>query len=236
MHKKRAVMMAAAAAAALTVAASANAAVTFKYTTYTGTTPGSNPNFTDTAGTPLVVPIYLYEQITGGTPSVITGDGGLDAGSWSVTQTSGTSSGILTSIAGNTTLFTGPNNPSSKNSSTFKGFGVAVANNATSGIDPDGNGDISLGNVTITPTAVGTTTFVLDAFNYTGSGTKADGVTITFDNSYDLDGNSTSPAYTGAIANPETFTVTVAPVPEPTSAAVLGLGAMGLLARRRKLA
>jgi hypothetical protein len=239
MNKLKSVLMTAAAAASLAVAGSANAAITYKYTTYTGGTPVTTYNAT--AGVPITIPIYLYESLTSGSSSLITSEDGMFTAAFSVTQTSNTGTGTLTSSAGSITT-NGQNfatdggfaNSSGKDSSLFQGIANALGGSAPSGPLPNASGDIQIGSVTITTSV--TNTFTLGAFNYPA--TKSPDLTTTFTNGDDLDANSTSPAYTGAIANPETFSVVVAPVPEPTSAALLGISSLGLLARarRRKMA
>jgi hypothetical protein len=245
MRKQRSVLMAAVAAAVLAAATSAYASITFKYTTYTGTTPGSNPNFVGAVGTPIVIPIYLYEQLTSGsTDTVVAPDGGLGGAAFSVTQTTNTAAGTLSGITGNTTSFPGGlSNPAGGNSSTSQAFGSSTNIQASSGPVPNASGDVQIGSITVTPTATGTNTYVLANFNYPS--TKSDDVTGTFGitggpsggNGFDLDPNNTGEfAFTGAIANPETFTVTVPAVPEPATISLLGVSALGILSRRRKLA
>ncbi len=237
MKSLRSAMMTAAAAAALAAAGSAKAAITYKYTTYTGGTAVTSYNAT--AGVPITIPIYLYEQLSNGSSSLITSDDGMFTAAFSVTQTSNTAAGTLTGSAGSITS-NGDNfaagggfaNPSGKDSSTFQGIANAVGEAASSGPLPNASGDIQIGSITITTNV--SNTFVLGAENYPA--TKSADLTTTFNSLYDLDPNSTSPAYTGAIANPETFSIVVAPVPEPTSLAVLGIGALGLLTRRRRIA
>src|SRR5580698_7873580 len=153
MHKLRSVMMTAAAAAGLAAAGSAKAAISYQYTTYTGATPVTTYNAT--VGVPITIPIYLYEKLTSGSSSLITSDGGLDGAGFSVTQSSGT--GILTSIAGSTTtngsnFSGGSSNPNGKNSSTFMGFGEAIAVSDDTGPVPNASGDVQIGSITITPT------------------------------------------------------------------------------------
>jgi PEP-CTERM motif len=237
MKSVRSIMMTAAAATALAAAGSAKAAITYKYTTYTGGTAVTSYNAT--AGVPITIPIYLYEQLTNSSSSLITSDEGMFSACFSVTQTTNTGAGTLTGSAGsvssngsNFSAGGGFANSSGKDSSLYQGIANALGNSASSGPVPNASGDIQIGSVTITPTV--TTTYVLGAENYPA--TKSADLTTTFTNGYDLDANSTSPAYTGAIANPETFSVVVAPVPEPASAAVLGIGALGLLTRRRRTA
>ncbi len=230
-------LRAAAAAVALVVAASAKAAITYEYTTYAGNSPVTEYSFTP--GMPLTIPIYLHEQLTGGSTSLITADGGLVGAAFSVTQTSNTGSGTLTSVAasvtGNGSNFAGGfSNMSGKDSSTFQGLAEVVSVFAASGPVPDANGDIEIGSITITTNTPNT--YVLANYNYPS--TKSDDLTGTFGNGpgasiggFDLDpNNSGTYAYTGAIANPETIIL----VPEPGTVGLLGISSLALLARRRR--
>jgi hypothetical protein len=104
---------------------------------------------------------------------------------------------------------------------------------------PDASGRILIGTLNVL-VGSGQTTFSLTSlYNDTIDNSRSelgqsDGNTYTHDG-YDLDwevGNGAP--YTGADDAPATlFTVGLAPVPEPTSLAIFGVGAIGLLWRRR---
>jgi len=222
-------------AAGMLGVSTAHGSISYGYTTYVTPLGVATPvtSYPDTLGTPLTLPVYLFEDLTQGSASLIDSDGGVYGGGFSVTQTSGTGSltGIAGSVSSNGSSFAGgvaSNNPS--NSSTFLGLNEIGSLSESSGVDTNGNGQIQMGSITITPTAPGTYTFVLDSYGYPSvSGDD----TITFNSSYDLDVTSTSPAYTGAISAPDTFTVVVPGVPEPATLSLAGVAGVGLLLRRR---
>jgi len=102
---------------------------------------------------------------------------------------------------------------------------------------PDANGRILLGTLGIR-VGTGQTTFALtslynDTIDNSNSELGQSDATQTDHGAYDLDMAGTG-LYTGANDAPATlFTVGLAPVPEPTSLAIFGVGAVGLLCRRR---
>ena len=99
------------------------------------------------------------------------------------------------------------------------------------GADTNANSQIEIGSITITPTAPGTYTFVLDSYAYPSTSLND---TVTIDSNYDLQGQQFQPGLIpGTIANPETFTVTVAGTPEPATLGLISVASLGLLARRR---
>ena len=103
---------------------------------------------------------------------------------------------------------------------------------ASVGPETNANSQIEMGSITITPTAPGTYSFVLDSYGYPSTSLND---TVTFNTDYDLDqASSSSPAYTGSIANPDMFTVTV--TPEPATLGLITVAGLGLLTRRRRSA
>jgi hypothetical protein len=130
------------------------------------------------------------------------------------------------------------------------------ATNATNGFGPVGaqtsfGSQLLLGTVSIKAGAAGSsTTFTLETYRHAptsigGSGTDGNttdnGLFVSgVSNDYDVSGTSTATgqSYTGAdVSQFETFTVTVAAVPEPSSMLLCGLAACGGLYgvyRRRK--
>jgi hypothetical protein len=196
--------------------------------------------------------IYLKETLSAGSTSLIDGDNGLNVAGFSVTQSStnlpASPSGVY-SIAGSTTTngsnftggsFTEKNTDAANNTyTTIRAGDNATGVSATTGPQTSNanvTGTIEIGSFTIIGGTSGTTTFTLANFRYPSS---TGGYTQTVSSDYDLD-NSASGATpdpagvtgAGGAAGAETFTVSV--TPEPTSMALLGLGSLGLLARRRK--
>ena len=220
----------------------ADASIIYSYVT-------STPTYTVAPGGSVTVPIYLQEMLSGGSSSLISADGGLFSGGFSVTRagTLPASPATLTTIAGsvsaNGSNFAGgsftqdPNNQST----TFVAGDNLASFTATSGPIPNGSALIELGTVTIQAGAAGTTDFTLANYTYPSQG---GGYTTTFGNGpgaatlgFDLDVSHTGAnAYTGATAAPETFAVSVQSVPEPgVPAALFGLGGVGLLFRRARV-
>lgn len=124
--------------------------------------------------------------------------------------------------------------------------GVAPASTSTNGLGVTTSLYL-LGTVTLQLGATPTGSLTIESlFNapagqgFHNAGT--DGNTFTFSNGYDLDGNHNGDALppgdtiaNTADSNPTTMAVTAAaPVPEPASLAVFGLGGAALLARRRR--
>lgn len=93
-----------------------------------------------------------------------------------------------------------------------------VTGNGTSSLSLDGS-----------ITAAGTNHLNGD-YTFNGSVTKVRWTFTADANNYGTFGGVTSPADSGAWSTPSTFTV----VPEPSSSALLGLGALGLLVRRKR--
>jgi hypothetical protein len=201
---------------------------------------------------PIVpVNIYLQETLTGGSSSFIAANGGLFSSGAAVNEvgvSGGTASQIPTNpsprfaFSGFTPTMKGEqqvytNQPTNANNlefyATIGGAGVQGP------LMPDANGRILLGTLNIM-IGTGQTTFALTSLhndtidNSNSELGQSDTNTITDHSGYDLDAGFPG-LYTGANDAPATlFTVGLAPVPEPTSLAIFGAGAIGLLWRRRR--
>lgn len=207
----------------------ANASVEYQYVT-------SAPTLTATPGSTMTIPVFLQETLTGGSTSIINSDGGVAGAGFKMVMDSGTAT--LMSVNPDTTDFQGPTNPSVNGN--VAGLQEAIGTSQSSGILTGNTGggsfgtapnEVYLGNVVINPGS-GTSSFRITAYDPSG------GNTLTNNNLYDLDITQTSaPAYVGttdpANSVPNSFTVST---PEPASISLLGLGALGLLARRRRIA
>jgi hypothetical protein len=228
----------AATAAATMIASSAQAAISYSYTI-----PSSS--YSVQIGQSVTIPVYLQETLNGGSTSLINADGGVFGVGFLVNQTSG-GTGTITGIAGSTTSnganFAGGTFSTDPSDSTTHVGGLDLASfSAASGPMTNSSGQIEIGTVTIMPQSVGATNFVLANYKYPAT---TGGYTITFGNGpgasqggFDLDvSQSGANAYTGASASPETFTVTATAVPEPTVLSLAGIGAFGLVRRRRQMA
>jgi len=219
--------LAAVAVGFLAWAGQANAAVSYSYVTDAPDYPAAGQ------GSAVTVKLYLLETLTGGSTSVINSDGGLLGYGVRVNRTVGDAK--ITNYDGNNADFgTFPNPPPTVDPAgvpTYK-FTQAIGSSAATGV-ATGNGGanaktsaVYLGNVTI---AAGATTSTFQVLPYDNAG----GNTLTNNSFFDLDFNNANPAFTGASAVTNTFTVSV--VPEPTFAGVaVVLGAAGSLIRRRR--
>lgn len=210
-------------AASVLVPSLAQAAVSYSYvasfdggltfTTTVNSTQGSN----------LTGNIYLKETLTNGSASLIASDGGLLGYGFAVDRVNGAST--LTGFANNAALFSGPVFTDPNGSATHRGGTGAIALTAATGPNPDANGLILLGTISIA-VGSGSSSFVLGVHdNFFGN-------TLTNTNVYDLDVSDTG--YTGAANAPFNFTVNAAAVPEPASVVILAIAGIGVLARRRK--
>jgi hypothetical protein len=151
-------------------------------------------------------------------------------------DTSRSQQGTVQNLDGNADLEVGSNDPSvganyvAPFSGTSAKFGTGNTTNPT---------DLDLGTMTWTYNGgsnPGATSALAIALRVApGLGTLAANRTVGFTQdgtNYTLKGDGTSSTPAGASVSTQGFTVTV--TPEPTSLGLLGLGAMGLLARRRR--
>jgi len=239
--------LAAAALGVIALAGQANAAVSYSYVT-------ESQNYNVAPGTSQTVRLYLLETLGQGDASVIAADGGLggfgvqvnrpNAGTAKITgfDFNGQEFSAYPSAAGrpvatdsNVKFSAGafsPVNPGNVGG-TFTDTSVSPATSKTI-TSPALANKVFLGNVYITvdPAAApgSLTTFQALPYNVASGGN-----TLTFNTPYDLDfNNTTAPIFTGAVNSPTSFTVTA--VPEPTSVALLVLGGLGSLIRRRRSA
>jgi hypothetical protein len=243
-RKMRKSLMVLSAAAGLTIAsASAQASVVYSYVAYQNGSPVSNINL-NASGSPTVVQIFLDEALTAGSTSLISADNGLNTGAFSVQETSGNT--LATSAVGDSSIWSGGFTEKTGDSNVNRRIGDATSNTATLGPVPTAS-LISLGFVTITPDATaGVTDFKVWSFGETAT---SHGQTETIGNLFgapsasggffDIDNPaSSSPSatgqFTGADADPTTFTVTVTGAPEPATIGLAAVGMLGLLARRRR--
>jgi hypothetical protein len=231
-------LTAVAAMAAVATAAPANGSVIYQYVADQTDVPAAQ-------GATVSVRLFLREILSGGSTSVIGADGGLYSMGVRVDRsTTGlpASPSILTSLTGSSDFPVSSPTVTAASANIAENIGNNPAGitrgNTGGGASPNTPADmVYLGTLSITAgSGAGKTTFSVAARSATGTNTLTNG------NGYDLDltGNSGpnagSPAFTGAASNatPATFSVTVAGVPEPTGLGLLGLGATGLLARRRR--
>jgi hypothetical protein len=227
----------------VTAASTAKADISYQYVTDAVSANGGTITAT-TPGQDIAVNIFLRETLTGTSTSLIAGDKGLFGFGVSLNTISGQGTTINAGAATiNTTAFGGPTatNPTTGNVAS-QGYLAAVSTTATSGPNPDANGQILLATAHLTAGAAGsTTTFQLN----TGNAFFGPGNTFTFTHNFDLDSTNNASSgggatYTGA-ATPQgglfTFTVQVAAVPEPSSMLLCGLiacgGAYGAYRRRK---
>ncbi len=173
--------------------------------------------YTVSAGGTITVEVFLKETLIGGATSLIAADGGLFGAGFSVARASGSAAlgGIAGSVVSNGSNFAGGGFAAKPGASaSFMAGADYVGISATQGAMPnakDSNGItdlIEIGTVTISAATAGISNFTLANFRAPAS---AGGYTQTFNTGYDLDLNGAAGgfAFTGASANPDTFTVTV---------------------------
>lgn len=217
-------------------AGGAQAAVSFSYVT-------DALSYSAAQASQVAVQIYLKETLTAGSTDIVAGDGGL-AGAGAGLNFTGVTGGTASTVANGT--FTPAsslaptthslyyNQPTNANNLEF----VELAGDTGPFPSPPTNGLLLLGTIDI-KVGSGTSTFALTSLNNdtiddsNSNLGQEDGNTVTV-NSTDLDKTGQS-GFTGADAAAlYTFTVSPTVMPEPGSISLLGLGALGLLTRRRK--
>ena len=225
------------------LSAPAGASVIYSYVT-------DASSYTGNAGSIVPVNIYLQETLTGSSTSYISANGGV-TGAGAALDTRGTTGGSSASIpSGSFTFgpaFGGPHSAYyNQGSGSNLEFGEGIAPGAST-VMPDATGKILLGTLNVTvgsgKTSYDLTSLGNDTINNSSSAIGQSNGNTTTQNpppfGSDLDVTPASGAYTGANASPGDV-ITVGPagstVPEPASLAVFGVGAMGLLARRRRTA
>jgi len=248
MNKWTLKFLAATAVGVLTLAGQAHAAVSYSYVTDAG----PNGNYNVAPGVTQTVKLYLLETLTGGSPSIISADGGMAGVAMQVNRPAVGGGSALGALTYNITDFSGPSTPASgpggvspaqqPNHLAFAETGPLQGASPVPG-NSGGNAAnvkpfaVFLGTIdVIAGSAAGVTTFTLDRID-TGT-TGGTGDTITTFNNYDLDKlANASPAYAGTAASTPSSSFTVTVVPEPTFAGIaMVVGAVGSLIRRRRQA
>jgi hypothetical protein len=202
---------------------------TYKYVT-------NATSYSAAQGATVSVLLFLQEQVTSGSNSLLAGDSGLNSAGAAVNRTSGTSSpAIIAGFTADTTDFNGPSNNTSLPASSMN-FGEGNSSTTSGPMGTQVSAGLRqqyLGTLTIQTGAAGdisTFSLVKHPGNFN---------TTTEINDYDLEANGTSQtahdgntySWDGVGATVSTFTVTA--TPEPTAAALLALAAGPLLLRWR---
>jgi hypothetical protein len=244
MTVSKSLVFAASSALGLMFAGSAHGAIVYKYVAI-------QTSYTVAAGAQVTVNIYLNETVTSPSTSLLApgNENGLAGAAFRLAEESNGlgSPSIITDVTFNNDAASNQFNGatfnvksvtptvatlSESNFFSAPGTGVELGNNPplaqSTGVSTPSN-DVFLGTATLTAgSTAGTTVFDLGRIGQSGS-------TVTNNNSYDLDSNSSSPAFTGVNNTISTISVTV--TPEPASLGLVGLvSTLGLLARRKRLA
>jgi hypothetical protein len=212
-------------------------------------------SYSGAAGSTVTINVYLSEQLTGQSTSLIAQQHGLFSAGAAINVKSATggsaaqvvNSGFTFNGATEPNGFTGPtiavynqgSGAAANNLEFLEAISTTAANNGQ-GMTANTNGLYFLGSQKIT-VGSGITTYTLTSlFNDTINGSNSqlgqeNGNTVTvpgpLNGGFDLDvTRTTAPVYTGAnAAAAYTFTVGPATVPEPGSLALSALGASGLV-------
>lgn len=243
--KKRSMILAA--AMGLGLASMSQASTIYSYVAQS-----TNPGGGIINGTSNTVNLYLQEVTTG--TSYITSDGGLYAGGVALYEQPGGTGVTVSSVSNNTspepTGFTGSNNNGMLTNGGAYILDITNNNDTTAGVAPvstttSGGTTTSLyllGSVTLGVSATPNAHFLVESLHNVPAGDGAgnagkNGNTLTFNSGTDLDPDNSASTIpggsSGANSNPTSLAITSS-VPEPASLAVFGLGAVGVLARRRR--
>jgi PEP-CTERM motif len=230
------------------LSAPAGASVIYSYVTDASSYTGAS------AGSIVPVNIYLQETLTGSSTSYVSANGGM-TGAGAGFNVTGTTGGTAAQFAAGSFTFApsfgGPQTADyNQGSGNNLEFSEGIVPGAAT-VMPGANGRILLGTLNVTAGS-GKTSYILTSLNNDTINSSAqfpngnsllgqsNGNTTTQNPppfGSDLDLSPSSGAYTGANASPgDVITVSGSSVPEPASLAVFGVGAMGLLARRRRSA
>jgi len=225
------------------LSAPAGASVIFSYVT------DASSYSAAAAGSIVPVNIYLQETLTGSSTSYISANGGV-TGAGAGFNVTGTTGGTAAQLpAGSFTFASSFGGPQTADYNQGSGSNLEFSEGIVPGgstVMPDASGKILLGTLNVTA-GTGKTSYILtslnnDTINNSNSLLGQSNGNTTTQNpppfGSDLDVSPTSGAYTGANASPGDVITVSGPttsVPEPASLAVFGVGAMGLLARRRRV-
>jgi hypothetical protein len=233
-------------AASAILASRGGAAITYQYVT-------DQTSYSASTGATVTVQLFLQETLTAGSTSLINAEGGMFAGSVGLQQTGTVPANatIIATISTNQNAIGvgggfGPGGTLNQTNVSSNGSNAAFIQTVDdidfllgNGPTADANGKILLGTVTLTAGAAGTTTTfsvtsLLNSSNILSQPPGGEGNTISISSLWDLDRDNNGglnspitgaspPDYFGANDISNTFTVTVAAVPEPSSMLLCGL-------------